>query len=189
MIQVNLLPEELRKIERARKVKADIAALSGVAIAVGALVALIVFIMIGRRVTQVAQMKARLNQLSAQREEADTLIKKKLQLTKELEMLDGFAARRILWYRRLNEVSDAVPEGCILTKLSYSSRPPSALVIKGEASTGQGNRRVVEFIDSLHREAAFIKEFPQVNYSIESMEQSRKSFEVTCTRFKKEVKK
>jgi hypothetical protein len=73
MIHVNLLPEELRKIERARKVKADIAVLSGGAIAVGVLVAVIAFVMVGRRVSQVAQTKARLNQLSAQREEADAL--------------------------------------------------------------------------------------------------------------------
>ena len=189
MIHVNLLPEELRKIERVRKVKADIAVLSGGAIAVGVLVAVIAFVMIGRRVSQLAQVKTRLNQLSAQREEADALIKKKLDLTKELEILDGFTTRRLLWHRRLNEVSDAVPEDCFLKKLSYSSGQPSALAIRGEASPGQGNKRVVEFIDSLHRAPAFLREFPRVNYSIESIEQGRKSFEITCTRFKKEGKK
>jgi len=189
MIHINLLPEELRKIERVRRVKADIAVFSGGAMAVGVLIAVIVFVVVGRRVSQLAQVKTRLNQLSAQREEADALLKKKLELTKELEMLDGITTRRLLWHRRLNEVSDAIPEDCFLKKLSYPSSQPSALTIKGEASPGQGNKRVVEFIDSLHRAPAFLGEFPQINYSIESIEQGRKSFEITCTRLKKEEKK
>lgn len=189
MIHVNLLPEELRKIERARKVRADIAMLSGGAIAVGVLIAVIVFVMIGRRMSRDARIRARLGQLNPQREEADVLIKKKVDLTGELGMLEDFAAHRLLWHRLLNEVSDAVPEDCFLAKLGYSPRPASALIIKGEASAGQGNKRIVEFIDSLHRSPAFIEEFPQINYSIESVEQGRKSFEISCTRLKREEKK
>ncbi|MCX6340052.1 MAG: PilN domain-containing protein [Candidatus Aureabacteria bacterium] len=189
MIHVNLLPEELRKIERVRRVKADIAMLSGGAIAVGVLIAVIAFVVVGRRMSQLAQVKARLNQLTAQREEADALLKKKLELTMELEILDGFTTRKLLWHRRLNEVSDAVPEDCVLTRLNYSSQPTPALTIKGEAAPGHGNKRVVEFIDSLHLAPAFLKEFPRINYSIESIEQGRKSFEITCARLKKEEKK
>lgn len=189
MIHVNLLPEELRKIERVRRVKMDIAVLSSGAIAVGVLIAVIAFVVVGRRMSQLAQVKTRLNQLAAQREEADALLKKKLELAMELEILDGFTTRRLLWHRRLNEVSDAVPEDCVLTRLNYSSQPTPALTIKGEASPGQGNRRIVEFIDALHHAPAFIREFPQVNYSIESTEQGRTSFEITCARLKKEEKK
>jgi Tfp pilus assembly protein PilN len=189
MIHVNLLPEELRKIERVRRVKMDIAVLSGGAIAVGVLIAVIAFVVVGRRMSQLAQVKTRLNQLTAQREEADALLKKKLELTRELEILDGFTTRKLLWHRRLNEVSDAVPEDCVLKKLSYSSSQPSALTIKGEASPGQGDKRVVEFIDSLHQAPSFLREFPRINYSIESIEQGCKLFEITCTRLKKEEKK
>jgi hypothetical protein len=63
------------------------------------------------------------------------------------------------------------------------------LTIKGEAAPGHGNKGIVEFIDSLHRAPAFLKEFPRINYSIESIEQGRKSFEITCARLKKEEKK
>ena len=189
MIHVNLLPEELRKIERARKFKADIAMFSGGAIAVGVLIAVIAFIIFGRRMSQVARIKARLDQLTPQREEADALIKKKVDLTGEVEILEDFAAHRLLWHLLLNEVSDSVPEDCFLTKLGYSPRPASTLIVKGEASPGPGNKRIVEFIDSLHRAPGFIKEFPQISYSIESIEQGRKSFEISCTRVKREEKK
>lgn len=189
MIRINLLPEELRKIEMARKFKANVAMLGGGAIAVGVLVAAIVFVMVGRRMNQAARIRARLDQLTPQREEADALIKRKVDLTAEIELLQGFAASRLLWYRLLNEVSDAVPEDCFLAKLAYAPRPASMLVIKGEASAGQGNKKIVEFIDSLHRAPEFIKEFPQISYSIESIEHGRKAFELSCTRLKREEKK
>ncbi|MEJ2746127.1 MAG: hypothetical protein P8123_10665 [bacterium] len=189
MIHINLLPEELRKIERTRKFKANVVMLGGGAIAVGVLIAVIAFVVIGRRAKDVARIKARLEQLRPQREEADTLIKRKVALTNELEILEEFASHRIVWYRLLNEVSDAVPEDCFLTKLSYAPRPASTLIIKGEASAGQGNKKIVELIDSLHRAPAFIGEFPQISYSIESIEQGRKAFEISCMRTQKEDKK
>jgi Tfp pilus assembly protein PilN len=189
MIHINLLPEELRKIERSRKFKANIAIFSGGAIAVGVLIAVVAFVMVNRRMSEVARIRARLDQLKPQREEADALIKKKVDLTSELELLGSFATHRFLWHRLLNEVSDAVPEDCFLTKLSYAQRPSSTLIIKGEASAGQGNKRIVEFIDSLHRAPEFIKEFPQISYSIESIEQGLKAFEVSCIRAEKGDKK
>lgn len=189
MIHINLLPEELRKIEKARKLKANVAMFSGGAIAVGVLIAIIAFVMVSRRMSHVAQIRARLDQLKPQREEADALVKKKVDLTAEIELLEGFAANRLHWHRLLNEVSDAVPEDCFLTKLAYAQRPTSTLIVKGEASAGQGNKRIVEFIESLHRAPEFIKEFPQINYSIESIEQGRKAFEIGCTRMKREEKK
>jgi Tfp pilus assembly protein PilN len=189
MIHINLLPEELRKVDIAHKLKANIALFSGGAIAVGVLIVVIAFVLVGRRIRRDARIRARLDQLRPQREEADALIKKKLDLTAELGILGDFAAHRLLWHRLLNEVSDAVPEDCFLTKLGYSPRPASTLVIKGEASAGQGNKRIVEFIDSLHREPEFIREFPRISYSIESIEEGRKSFEVSCTRPKREGKK
>lgn len=189
MIHINLLPEELRKIERVRKLKANVAMFSGGAIAVGVLIAVIAFVMVGRRMSRDARIKARIEQLTPQREEADALIKKKVELTAELGTLEDFAARRLLWHRLLNEVSDAVPADCFLTKLSYAPRPSSTLTIKGEAAPGRGNKRIVEFIDSLHRAPGFVKEFPQISYSIESIEQGRKSFEIGCTRMKGEEKK
>lgn len=185
MIKINLLPEEMRKIERVRKVKLNIALFSGSAIALGVVVVLVASFIIGRRMNQISHMKARLRELSAQRDEADAILKTKQQLTKEIEMLDGYSGGRILWSRRLNEVSDAVPDDLFLTKLNYTTQPAATLVIKGEALPGQGNRRVVEFIDGLRGDASFINEFPQLNYSIESIEGGRKLFEVTCARAKK----
>jgi len=189
MIHINLLPEELRKIERSRKFKANVAIISWGAIAVGVLIAIIAFVIISRRMSETARIKARLEQLRPQYEEADALVKKKVDLTAELELLESFVAQRFLWHRLLNEVSDAVPEDCFLTKLAYAQRPSSTLIIKGETSAGQGNKRIVEFIDSLHRAPEFIKEFPQISYSIESIEQGRKAFEVSGSRSKGEGKK
>jgi Tfp pilus assembly protein PilN len=189
MITINLLPEELRKIERVRKVKVNIAWLTGVAVIIALVIMVSVLVVIGRRMRQLAEMKARLDALTPQVEEAESLIRKKQDLVKEIALLDGFSSQRVLWNRKLNEISDVMPEELYLMKMSYSSRQQSAFIIQGEAIPGYGIEKVVEFIDALRRTGSFIRIFPQIDYSIESGPQGRKSFEVRCTQTKKEEKK
>lgn len=185
MIRINLLPEELRKSERARQVRTDITKVIAVAAAVVAIAIALSCYWVGRRMSALSRIKTRLNSLSAQAEEAEGLIKQKQQLVKEFDLLEGFASRRILWHELLNEVGDALPDGLFLTKLTCNAREQSALVLKGETMTGYGIERVVEFIDALRRSPSFVRIFPDLTYSIESMEKGRKSFEIRCTQRKK----
>jgi hypothetical protein len=181
MIHVNLLPEELRKIERVRKVKINVAILTGGAVAVALVIIVIVFFIVGQRMRKLNEVRSRLRAITPQREEAESLIKKKQQLVREIETLDGFSAKRLLWGRKLNSLSDAMPEELFLKIISYTSRPPVMLTIKGEAVPGQGNEKVVDYIETLRRNSVFISAFPQVDYSIESLDNGRKSFEIKCT--------
>ena len=180
MIHVNLLPEELRKIERVRKVKINVAILTGGAVAVAMVIIVIIFVIVGQRVRKLSEVRSRLRAITPQREEAESLIKKKNQLMQELDTLDRFTAKRLLWGQKLNVISDAMPEELFLMNINYSSRQPVMLTVKGEAVPGQGNEKVVEFIETLRRNAAFINAFPQVDYSIESLDKGRKSFEIKC---------
>ncbi len=179
MIQVNLLPEEMRKIERMRKVKVNVALLVGGGGAGG------------RRHRRhplrrgapdadLAEVKRRLREITPQREEADAVVKKKQEIAKELGALDAFSARRLLWGRTLNAISDAMPRELFLGRIGYNSKPPVLLTVKGEAVPGAGNEKVVEFIESLRRTPFFIDAFPHLDYAIESLDQGRRSFEIKC---------
>lgn len=182
MIQVNLLPEELRKIERMRKVKVNVALLVGAAVAVAAVVIGIILFIVGQRVHRLAEIKRRLQEITPQREEADALFKKKQEIGKEIGALNAFSDGRLLWGRTLNAISDAMPKELFLSRVGYNSKPPVLLAIKGEAVPGCGSEKMVEFIETLRRSPAFIKAFPQLDYAIESLDKGRKSFEIKCTR-------
>ena len=181
MIHVNLLPEELRKIERVRKVKINVAILTGGAVVVAVVIIVIIFVIVGQRMRKLNEVRSSLRAITPQREEAESLIKTKQQITREIEVLEGSAAKRLYWGRKLNVISDAMPEEIFLVKIDYNSKQPVMLTIKGEAVAGRGNEKVVEFIEALRRNAAFINAFPQVDYSIESLDKGRKSFEIKCT--------
>ncbi len=181
MIQVNLLPEEMRKIERMRKVKVNVALLVGAAAAAAAVVIGVILFVVGRRMRDLAEVRKRLREITPQREEAEAAIKKKQELGRELGALDAFSDRRLLWGRTLNAISDAMPRELFLGRIGYSSKPPVLLTIKGEAVPGAGNEKVVEFIESLRRTPIFIDAFPHLDYAIESLDQGRRSFEIKCT--------
>lgn len=181
MIHINLLPEELRKIERVRKVKVNVAILAGGVAVLALVVILIVFFIVGQRVRRLNEVKSRLRAITPQREEAEALIRKKGQFVRELETLDSYTAKRLPWGRKLNGISDAMPDELFLVKIEYNSKPPVLLTIKGEAVDERGNEKVVEFIESLRRDTTFIGAFPQVDYGIETLAKGRKSFEIKCT--------
>ena len=180
MIQVNLLPEEMRKIERMRKVKVNVALLVGAAAVLAAVVIGVILFVVGRRMRDLAEVKRRLREITPQREEADAVVKKKQEIAKELGALDAFSARRLLWGRTLNAISDAMPSELFLGRIGYNSKPPVLLTVKGEAVPGAGNEKVVEFIESLRRTPFFIDAFPHLDYAIESLDQGRRSFEIKC---------
>ncbi len=189
MIHVNLLPDELRKIERVRKVKMNVAILAGGAVGAAVVVLAIVLAMIGRQVRALTEVKNRLRAITPQREEAEGLIRNKQQLQKELEALEGFSTGRLSWGRKLNALSDAMPDELFLVKVQFSSRPAAMLTVNGEAVSERGNEKVVEFIENLRGDPVFIGAFPHVNYGIESLDRRRKSFEIKCTPSKEKEKK
>ena len=97
MIHVNLLPDELRKIERVRKVKMNVAILAGGAVGAAVVVMAIVLAMIGRQVRALTEVKNRLGR-SRRSAGAEGLIRNKQQLQKELEAR-GFSTGRLSWGR------------------------------------------------------------------------------------------
>jgi Tfp pilus assembly protein PilN len=186
MIEINLLPEELRRVEKARKVKINLAMSAGVALTVAVLILVIVLSVVGRRMSSQARIRARLKTLDGSAKEAEALIKENQKIEKEIGSLEKFAAHRLLWNRCLNEVSDAIPDDLFIIKLDYNSRKPFTMSIRGEAVSGRGGEGVVDFIDNLHRSPVIGKEFPKINYSIESIQEGRKSFEIRCTKVQQE---
>ncbi|MCX6356602.1 MAG: PilN domain-containing protein [Candidatus Aureabacteria bacterium] len=189
MLKINLLPEELREMERARKAKLNVALLSTVALVVGVVCVLVIFYIMGRRVSNMARVRSRLKELAPQVEEAESLVKHKGQYAREIEIFDDVASRKMPWSRILNDVSDAMPEDLFLVRMTYNSSQPGTLVIKGEALAGHGIESVVDFLDALRRSPDFVNEFSQIDYSIESIEGGRKSFEIKCGRAKREGKR
>lgn len=181
MIRINLLPEELRKIERVRKVKVNIAVIASLVAAVAVIIIAVALFVVGQRMRRIQEMKRRLAELEPRCRESEMLAKRKIQISKEIGMIEGFSSRRILWHKRLNEVSDALPDDLYLVKVHYASRAPAVLTIQGEALPGHGIEKVIEFIDTLRRIQGFARSFPKMDYSIESLAEGRKSFEIRCS--------
>jgi Tfp pilus assembly protein PilN len=180
MIKINLLPEELRKIEKSRKLKINLAAFAGVGVTAAVIILVVIAGLVGRRLSGEARARARLLKLEPVASEAERIIKKNQELKKEIEELERIADQRLLWSRALNEVSDAVPEELFLVKLDYRFVKPYTMLIKGEVISQRGGERIIEFIDNLHRSKVLIKEFPEISYSIESVGKDHKTFEIRC---------
>ncbi len=189
MIKINLLPEELRKVEKARRVRLNLTVIAGGVVVVGVIILVVVLSVVGQRVNSRARVRARLASLSSQAKEAEALIKKNHQLKKEIGLFQELEVQRLSWARCLNEVSDAVPGDLFLVQLNYRSRQPYVMVIRGETVKYRGGERVVEFIDNLRESPLLAKEFPRVSYYIENLGDGRKSFEIRCMRAEKGKKK
>jgi hypothetical protein len=182
MIYINLLPEELRQIERARKIKINITVLVALAVLIAVLIIGVGFYMIGKRMSRVSGMRARIAKLEPQRKEAEKTLARKQEIEKTLNMLDGLEAKRFLWSSRLNEISDCMPDELFLVGLHYLDQEPYLMIIKGEAPSGGGGEKVVEFIDKLRNTPSFIGAFPEISYFIETLPEGRQAFEIRCTR-------
>lgn len=155
MIEINLIPEELKKKEPKFK-KIDLSSISLdkvdivkklplINIGIGALAVLIAFHLVMFLVG--TNSKASINALSKKnqslmpkKKEADALKNEVSLINKKTSAIDGLMVKRLSWARKLNALSESVTPGIWLTGLSYDEKVGDKLVQVAKTSDGKSKR-------------------------------------------------
>lgn len=187
MIEINLLPEELRK-KKSPFGKIDLSGVDLKSIPLVPIASAAVAVLIGVEAIVLGlnlYYKMRVGSLTKKYEsvlpgkrEADELKARRDAINKKLGAIDDLMGKRFSWAKKLNDLSDAVTPGIWLSELDYNEqampdasspqgRPagiPGMLVLSGYAAGAgeQGAALVGKFIKSLKDNGAFFSDFSDV---------------------------
>lgn len=143
MIEINLLPEEMRKApSRFKNIEMpaiDIRNIPLVKVAilfVGSvlLIQLIVFVIGALGKMNLDSIQKRYNSILPSKKKADTLKSQIDLINKKVLAIDGLMVNRFSWARELNALSDSMTPGIWLTSLSYDEKLTLAPGTKGSGS-------------------------------------------------------
>ena len=171
MIEINLLPEELRKKKliqfnlgglQASKIK-----FIGGGALLGALILLVAFFSIGASIRkgQVAKLIAKEQALSQQKSQVETISKDVSILNTKMAFLDEITERRFLWAEKLNQLSDLVLPGIWFTRIYTDSE--NALIIEGKVISQEEEAMALvgTFMKDIREHNEFFKGLATSNFS------------------------
>ncbi len=142
MIDINLIPESMRKNRRAKTVVAATSAPAGLPKSVifgllGAFTALLILALLGcqgylaLQISKRNNLKKKLADIEQARKNVELTIKEIKDLNVRVKTLEKVVGgRTILWAEKLNEISDNLPRGVWLTKVALEAQ---FLVLEGSA--------------------------------------------------------
>lgn len=200
MIKINLLPVELRP---GKKIAIPVKSMSFIGVGIGVIL-LCFYIMIGVRINQ---EKERLDALGKEYEAIKPEYEKVKKLKADRDRLEAKVAlmeklivQRLLWAKKLNQLSDLMPPQVWLSSLSVVSRtttkhvdgkeisvPTRMLIIRGKTYSDKGEKmveQVGDFMRSIKEHGPFFKDFVNVELVSTERETIAKTeimkFELTC---------
>lgn len=192
MININLLPEEYRKKktdfgEMFKKYK-DLA-IPGVAI-LGIVIVIVSFIIVvypGLQGRTLRKLETRWKKVEKDYNKVVKLKKKQKRLQELLNNIKQITEGRILWARRLNDISDSLPSEIQLKELvtrveKIKDKPDRVvLIISGIVPSFPGERAIGDFIKGLMGNPGFVKDFPVIEPpSTETQPDEFKKFTMPC---------
>lgn len=131
MIEINLLPEDMRKKEPRFK-KIDLSGISVknipiIKVVTGAAIILVVvpillFVLNTALDSNLVSLQKRYNALLPQKKEADLLKSRVEAAGKRVATIDALMTKRFSWARFLNDLSDSVTQGIWLTEVQYGEK-------------------------------------------------------------------
>jgi len=149
MIDINLLPEELRKKEsRFKKIdlsglSIDIKKIPVVSIGIAAVSVLLLFhavlflVGINSRSSLKAISKT-MSELAPEKSEADSLKNEVSLINRKIAAIDGLMVKRFSWAKKMNALSDSVTSGIWITEISYDEKAEDKVVsVKSKSSNGR----------------------------------------------------
>jgi len=154
MIEINLLPEELKKKEPKFKKfglsainldsvnikKIPLVKIGIVAIAVLAAFHLALFLVGIDSKASLNSLSKKNRALSPKKAEADSLKNELDLINKKVTAIDGLMVKRFGWAKKLNSLSDAVTPGIWLAELSYDEKVGDKLVAVARTSNGKSKK-------------------------------------------------
>jgi len=178
MIEINLLPEELRKKKsepcfnlniEAGKLKFWIG--GGV---VGILILIVTTLFLGSfiRKAQINSLLAREKNFSSKLSQIDSVNKEIAVLKAKMNILDQLTKRKFLWTEKLNQLSDLVLPGIWFTHVYTDSE--NRLIIEGSvfSKSEEAMASVGKFMKNVKDNQQFFKDFK--NIKLESVQRKNK---------------
>jgi len=168
MIEINLLPEGMRKQKRPF-FKLDLEMVGKVkflvgGIALGFLILLVIVPSIGSsiRKKQIIQILLEEQNIDPQRFQAEEINKEVTILKAKMNMLDEITKRRFLWAQKLNEISDVVLTGIWFTRIYSDSK--RRLIIQGSviSKKEEAMASVGKFMKNIKEHESFFKDFKNI---------------------------
>jgi len=185
MLNINLLPETVRKAGPSRIEQFHRTPLMGIAAAVLIALPLSVWIPIQVRRYQLRQLNAKIQELQPKKAGVDQLQQSLQKLRAQQAAFQGLGKGQNLWSRRLNTLSDLAPDGLWFTELTLD--PVKGLILHGSA-IGQSDPELVsitKLVQGLKADADFASAVKEVQ--IESIKRVQEGqvevahFGLTCT--------
>lgn len=167
MIEINLLPAKYRK----RQIQLpDLGRLKTVPLVIGTMSFLVGLYLI---LTAISVVKSntlnRLNDewqfISVQQQMAAKLKKKMKQFEKKADLIDSLVAERLLWSKKLNQLSDLMTDGIWLESLSLGERKgKQILILKGDVVSRKKEETALigEFMQELRQDKEFFSDFKEI---------------------------
>lgn len=194
MIEINLLPEELRKKKTAFTMPDITLAFLPILIGlIGCLILTQILLVLTINIKEAAyvRMSKEYEVLQPQKGSIEVTWKDNIKVKREVDAIESLRAKRILWSKKLNQLSDLIVPGTWFTRLSVEKRVAlveqprqalpqravpgikkavaektriSYLCIEGAASTlyGEELATIGRFIDRLKNDTEFFKDFSNI---------------------------
>ncbi|MBU1887987.1 MAG: hypothetical protein KKB46_02155 [Candidatus Omnitrophica bacterium] len=174
MIEINLLPEELRKRKKIN-LKLDLEVIGKVkflagGVLAGILIFLIIFLFAGSsiRKRQIIGLMMKEQAVSAEKAQAEEANKEIIFLMAKLTELNEITKRKFIWSDKLNELSGLVLPGIWLTRVYTDA--DSRFIIEGHviSKKEEAMATVGKFMKDIREKQTFFKDFS--NIKLESVQ-------------------
>ena len=160
MIEINLLPHELRtKRDKTSGIDSKYFLYAAVAV-VGLLIAIQALLLVVGivRSSQLVVLNANWKKMEPQRKELDAFKQQYDTVSKDVQILQQLALKRINWSEKLNKLSLSLPSGIWFNEIAVS---PANFVLKVSAISQEKMEMAIinQFIGTLKKDAGFFKDF------------------------------
>ena len=171
MIEINLLPLQLRKKRKGVNLvsRSILLPRETVIALVGGFLFFVLFIhavlqfVIAIKFVQIKRYERQLTRIAPDKANADRVIQELRVLQAKVKSIEGVAEqRKILWAKKLNEISDALPRGVWLTRLTFQD---GILIMQGSAVSKSKNE-----MSNVHAFTASLKSSPGFTQNLSNIE-------------------
>lgn len=174
MIEINLLPEELRKKKRQPLKLPKLPALPIVAGIIGFLIFIqvLLLIMVQAKKASFNSLNKRLTSISASSAEAKALENRLKEFSSKVDAANRLSSSRFNWAKKLNDLSDSVVSGIWLRRIyvkrtessAKSAVPTQLLILEGSSivSGAEEPGSVGKFVNSLKDNGSFSEDFDEI---------------------------
>lgn len=169
MIQLNLLPEELR-IKVKKQPVIQFSSLPFLPVAVGGVIFLILvhilsFFIMGVSSLQLSSLAKKWKLYEPKKAALDSLMTNVRKSDAVIQAIDDLSAKRVLWARLMNDISDSMLPNMWLTNLYFDSKQNEEILMLEGFVAGpneEATSSVGKFINALKENESFYINFKQI---------------------------